>query len=296
LVEVAKFVEYLSLERGLSLNTVSAYKRDILQFFSFLEKNKRSLSSVDLKFLSNYLITLKENDFSSSTILRKTASIKTFFKFLINEGIISLNPASFLKPSRKKTKLPSFLNYDEIKTLIETPDTTNLLGLRDRALLELLYGTGIRVSEVINIKLEAINLDVGYIKVLGKRDKERIIPLGRVAVEYIKMYLEKRKSFFLKGKEENNFLFLFLNWRGIPLTRQAIWKIIKKYGLISGIRKKLFPHILRHSFATHLLRNKADLRVIQELLGHSDIVTTQIYTHLEHNTLKEFHKKYHPRG
>lgn len=290
--ELDRFIDYLSLERAFSENTVSAYKNDIAQFILYIKKKRANLKKITLKFIFNYLSNLKKNNLSSSSILRKSASIKTFFNFLLNEGLIKSNPASLLKSQKRETKLPSFLSYEDINLLLSSPDITNNLGLRDKALLELLYGTGMRVSEIINLKLDALNLELEFVRVFGKRNKERIIPIGREAVKYLKMYLEIRHTFLKNGDSP----FLFLNLRGNRLTRMAIWKMLKRYALVSGIKKNIFPHIIRHSFATHLLRNKADLRIIQELLGHSDISTTQIYTHLDINTMKEFHKMYHPRG
>lgn len=289
--EIDRFVNYISLERGFSKNTVSAYKIDISQFMLYIKNKKTRLSKITLKSLFNYLLNLKKNNLSGSTILRKNASIKAFFRFLFNEGIIKSNPASLLKSQRREMRLPSFLSYPDINLILSSPDITNNLGLRDKALLELLYGTGMRVSEIIGLKISSLHLELEFVRVFGKRGKERIVPIGREAIKYLKMYL-KIRPIFLNKKDSS---FLFLNWRGNPLTREAVWKMLKKYALLSGIRKNVFPHIIRHSFATHLLRNKADLRVIQELLGHSDISTTQIYTHLDSNKMKEFHKKYHPR-
>lgn len=289
--EIDRFINYLSLERAFSENTISAYKNDITQFMEYIKRKKMPLEKISLKSLFNYFLNLKQRNLSSSSILRKNASIKAFFRFLLNEGIIKSNPASLLKSQKMERKLPSFLSYEDINLLLSSPDITDNLGLRDKALLELLYGTGMRVSEIIGLKLDSLNFDLKFVRVLGKGGKERIVPIGKEAIKYLKMYLEIR-PIFLKGKDSP---YLFLNARGGHLTRMAIWKILKKYALLSGIRKKIFPHIIRHSFATHLLRNKADLRVIQEFLGHSDISTTQIYTHLDTNTMKEFHKRYHPR-
>lgn len=290
--ELDRFINYLALERGLSENTISSYKNDINQFLLYLKEKKENFLHINLKFLFNYLLFLKKNNLSSSSILRKNASLKAFFRFLLNEGIIKSNPASLLKSQKREMKLPSFLSYEDINLLLSAPDITNNLGIRDKALLELLYGTGMRVSEIIGLKISSLNLDLEFVRVFGKREKERIVPIGKEAIKYLKMYLEIR-PFFLNKKEDSTFL--FLNWRGEPLTRMAIWKMLKRYALIAGIRKNIFPHIIRHSFATHLLRNKASLRIIQELLGHSDISTTQIYTHLDSNIMKEFHKRYHPR-
>ncbi|MEW6006793.1 MAG: site-specific tyrosine recombinase XerD [bacterium] len=289
--ELDKFIDYLSLERGFSRNTVSAYRNDINQFILFLKKTK--IRDINIKILLNYLLSLKKNNLSSNSILRKIASIRAFFKFLLQEGIIKSNPAGLLKSQKKEAKLPRFLTYNEIEKLLSSPDITSNLGIRDKALLELLYSTGMRVSEIVRLKMEQLNLSLGFVRVFGKREKERIVPIGKEAIKYLKAYLEKRGC-FLKKKED--FGFLFLNWRGSFLTREAVWKMIRKYGIVAGIGKNLFPHIIRHSFATHLLRNKADLRIIQELLGHSDISSTQIYTHLDSNIMKEFHKRYHPRA
>jgi len=290
--ELDRFIDYLSLERGFSENTISAYRNDISQFILYIKKKKTPLSNISLKFLSNYFLFLKKNNLSSSSILRKIASMKAFFRFLIQEGIVKSNPAGLLKSQKREIRLPDFLSYEDIKMILDSPDITSNLGIRDKALLELLYSTGMRVSEIIKLKMDSLDLDVGFVRVFGKREKERIVPIGKEAIKYLKLYLEKRPLIFPKKRDS----FLFLNWRGGPLTREAVWKMVKRYGLIAGVRKNVFPHIIRHSFATHLLRNKANLRVIQEFLGHSDISTTQIYTHLDSNTMKEFHKMYHPRA
>jgi len=291
-LELNQFIQYLSIERGLSRNTVVAYKRDIAQFGSFLRKKRASFNKIDTILLLGYMSYLKQKLLSSSSILRKIASLKAFFRFLMQEDIILINPIKTIQSPKKEMRLPSFLTYEEVDKLLSIPDIQLAIGVRDKAILETLYATGMRVSEVVGLNLSDVHLSAGFVRVFGKGEKERVVPVGKIASDALERYINKIRP-KLANMETNR---LFLNWRGKGLSRQSIWKMIKKYAMLVGIRKKIFPHILRHSFATHLLNRDVDLRALQEMLGHSDISTTQIYTHLDDKRLKAMHLKFHPRA
>lgn len=302
--QIEDFINYLNIERGLSLNTALAYKNDLTQYLSFLKKN--GVQSWDSKEIdiTGYLNFLRNIQLKPISISRKVAGIKTFYRFLENEGLIEFNPTLYLEsPSIKSwatSKLPKFLTYKEVELLLNQPDVTKPIGLRDKAMLEFMYATGSRVSEVTSLKVNQINLEIGFTNIIGKGSKERIVPLGKTASNYIGEYLEKGRPYLIKSGStscsDNQVTGLFVNWRGKGITRQALWKMIKRYALLGGIKKDISPHTLRHSFATHLLSNDADLRSVQEMLGHANITTTQIYTHINHARLKTLHAKYHPRG
>lgn len=296
--QIEDFVNYLKIERGLSLNTCAAYENDLGQYLSFLEKNKiQSWDSKEINIV-HYLTYLRNIQLKPSSIGRKVASIKAFYRFMETEGAINFNPTLYVESPYTKswatTKLPKFLTYKEVELLLTQPDITRPTGLRDKALLEFMYATGSRVSEVVSLNVEQINLEIGFANIVGKGSKERIVPLGKIASNYVGEYLDKaRPSLVKNGSKVER---LFVNWRGKGITRQAVWKMIKKYANVCGIKKEISPHTLRHSFATHLLGNDADLRSVQEMLGHANITTTQIYTHIQHARLKTLHAKYHPRG
>ncbi|MFH1562175.1 MAG: site-specific tyrosine recombinase XerD [Nitrospirota bacterium] len=296
--QIEDFINYLKIERGLALNTCVAYESDLLQYLSFLEKNK--IQSWDSKKIeiTDYLNFLRNTQLKPVSISRKVAGIKTFYRFMENEGLIEFNPTLYLEsPSIKSwatSKLPKFLTYKEVELLLNQPDVTKPLGLRDKAMLEFMYATGSRVSEVTSLNMNQINLEIGFANIIGKGSKERIVPMGKIASNHIGEYLDKGRPCLVKSG--NQVARLFVNWRGKGITRQALWKMIKKYALVGGITKDISPHTLRHSFATHLLANDADLRSVQEMLGHANITTTQIYTHINHARLKTLHAKYHPRG
>ena len=291
-LELNQFIQYISIERGLSRNTVVAYKRDIAQFGSFLRKKKRSFNKIDTILLLEFMSYLKQRLLSSSSILRKMASLKAFFRFLMQEDILSVNPIKTIQSPRKEMRLPSFLTYEEVDKLLSTPDIQSTLGFRDKAILETLYATGIRVSETIELNLFDVNLSAGFVRIFGKGEKERVVPIGKIASCFLEKYVNEIRP-KLANYETNS---LFLNSRGGSLSRQSIWKMIKRYAILVGIRKKPSPHTLRHSFATHLLNRDVDLRALQKMLGHSDISTTQIYTHLDDKRLKAMHLKFHPRA
>lgn len=284
---IESFIDYLSIERGLSPNTLQAYRRDLCQFRDWL---KKEFLQVDSALIGNYLATLREKGNKSRTLNRKLSVVRMFYKFLYTEGKIDHNPVEGVSSPRLGRKIPSFLSEKEVEALLETPSVDEQYGSRDRAILEVVYGAGLRISELINLNLTDLNLKGGWVKVLGKGSKERIVPLGREACRWVRIYLRKRRT------ETTDKLSLFCNRYGKRLSRQACWKITKKYSQKSGITKKISPHTLRHSFATHLLSRDADLRFVQELLGHTNISTTQIYTHITQERLKKVYKKYHPRA
>lgn len=289
------FLEYLTVELGLSANTRQAYERDLRLFCKTLGfKNSDALVNVNREQITGYMTQLKEKGLAAATIARKLAAIKAFYRFMTAEGYMDANPAEVVEAGTKGIKLPRVLSEDEVVRLLNQPDITTAEGFRDRTMLEVLYATGMRVSELINLTLERVDLNMKYIIAFGKGSKERIVPLGSVAAEFLQQYLEKvRPKLTHAGRNTN---IVFLAFGGHELTRQRFWQIIRAYGRKASINKALTPHILRHSFATHLLDNGADLRSVQELLGHSDISTTQIYTHLTNKRLRDIYAKAHPRA
>lgn len=289
------FLEYLTVELGLSANTRQAYERDLRLFCKTLGfKNSDALVNVSREQITGYMTQLKEKGLAAATIARKLAAIKAFYRFMTAEGYMDANPAEVVEAGTKGIKLPRVLSEDEVVRLLNQPDITTAEGFRDRTMLEVLYATGMRVSELINLTLERVDLNMKYIIAFGKGSKERIVPLGSVAAEFLQQYLEKVRPKLTHAGRNTNIVFLALG--GHELTRQRFWQIIRTYGRKANINKALTPHILRHSFATHLLDNGADLRSVQELLGHSDISTTQIYTHLTNKRLRDIYAKAHPRA
>jgi len=295
------FLNYLKIEKSLSENSVISYDFDLKKFFDYLTNIKliSSIKDVNENLINKYISFLRKSEsragekFSSASINRNISTLKSFFRFLVNEDMIEYNPLENIESSRTARILPEILTREEIERVLEIPDTGNILELRDKAILEVMYATGVRVSELINIELPSIYYDEEYIRVIGKGSKERIIPIGRKAIESLTKYIpESREK--LKNKTSGNIL--FLNFRGNKMSRMAILNITKKYCSLAGIRKKIHPHTIRHSFATHMLEGGADIRIIQELLGHSDISTTQIYTHIDREYLIEVHRMYHPRA
>lgn len=289
------FLEYLTVELGLSANTRQAYERDLRLFCKTLGfKNSDALVNVSREQITGYMTQLKEKGLAAATIARKLAAIKAFYRFMTAEGYMDANPAEVVEAGTKGIKLPRVLSEDEVVRLLNQPDITTAEGFRDRTMLEVLYATGMRVSELINLTLERVDLNMKYIIAFGKGSKERIVPLGSVAAEFLQQYLETVRPKLTH--EDRNTNIVFLAFGGHELTRQRFWQIIRAYGRKANINKALTPHILRHSFATHLLDNGADLRSVQELLGHSDISTTQIYTHLTNKRLRDIYAKAHPRA
>jgi len=291
---IDKFLNYLLVEKGLSPNTIESYSRDLQKFVLYLEKNNISdLNQVTALEVIDFLLALKSKGLASKTTGRNLSALRTFFKFLLQGNYLSVDPTLNIDSPKIQLRLPSILSIAEVESLLCQPDVKTTRGLRDRAMLELLYATGVRVSELINIKLNNLNLEIGYLIAYGKGSKERIIPIGESAKKYLKEYLIKVRPKYMK---EITNPFLFLNPSGKKFTRTGFWKIIKRYARKAGINKPLSPHTLRHSFATHLLERGADLRSVQVMLGHVDISTTQIYTHISPEWLKKIHKQYHPRA
>ncbi len=289
-----KFLNYITVERGLALNTVISYRHDLEQFISFLESvGVKEFNSVRRDHLARYLASLHEKGLATRSRNRHLAAIRSFYKFLLREKIADTNPAAQMESSQVQKKLPRVLSPEEVEKLLEQPDVSTPLGQRDKAMLELLYATGLRVTELVRMTIEQLNLEVGYVTALGKGDKERIIPITENAHDALEDYLEHGRNILLKGRESN---YLFVNRSGKPITRQGFWKILQRYTQKAGINKHISPHTLRHSFATHLLEHGADLRSVQMMLGHSDISTTQIYTHVAREQLKKIHRLHHPRS
>jgi len=288
------FLEYLSVEKGLAKNTIEAYKRDLTSYFYYLRtKNILNINCVNTTTIVSYLLLMQKSGKASSSISRACAAIKSFYQFLFKENMIKEDPSVNLDAPKLEHRLPKVLTIQEVEKLLSQPDMTNLLGIRDRSILELLYSTGIRVSELTSINIDNVNLEAGFLRCIGKGSKERIIPVGAITLNYLRQYMSYARKQLLNGKESK---ILFLNRQGKTMTRQGIWKLIKKYSKQAGISKKITPHTLRHSFATHLLENGADLRAVQEMLGHADISTTQIYTHLTRNKIKQVYDNTHPRA
>lgn len=290
---INQFLNYLSVERSLSANTISSYKRDLIIFRKYLgNKNISSWAGVSRSDINSFLLKRREAGVNPSTVARELVAMKMFFRFLVQEGLLKEDPTSALETPRLWKRLPESLSVEEVERIIKTPKTDMPIGFRDRTCLELLYATGMRVSEAADLKINDINLDVGFVRCHGKGDKERIVPLGKTARKYLGNYLSGVRTVLAKKNTEP---YLFLSRLGKRISRQSIWKMMKKYARRAGIKKKIGPHTLRHSFATHLLERGADLRVVQEMLGHANISTTQIYTHVNKDRLKMIHRMFHPR-
>jgi len=289
-----QFLHFLIVEKGLAKNTIEAYGRDLNRFLDHLKaKGIQDILSVGKFDVRAFLLVLKKRGLSTKTILRNLAAIRTFFQFLIQEGILKINPVEELASPKVAKTLPEILTLKEVEELLEQPNIQTPLGIRDRAMLEMLYATGMRVSELTRLPMNQVNLEGGYVLLYGKGSKERIVPLGSEAMKWVALYLKTARGRLTKGKESN---FLFVNRSGKGMSRQRFWRILKEYGRRAGIRKRISPHLLRHSFASHLLERGADLRSVQVMLGHVDISTTQIYTHVTGERLKKIHQRYHPRG
>ncbi len=290
---IAQFLDYLSLERGLAKNTLVSYERDLDKFSDYMKKNGMdSFSEVKKSDVTDFMLSEKDKGLSANSIARGLAAIKTFFRFLAREGFIKIDVTSVIETPKLWKHLPDSLSSDEVDKMLGRPNLKDWMGIRDKACLELMYATGMRVSEVVNLNLSDANLGLGVVKCLGKGSKERIVPLGKIAVLAVRRYLEKVRPGLAKSDSEKG---LFLTRLGHKMTRQMFWKIIKLYAKKARIDKNITPHTLRHSFATHLLERGADLRSVQEMLGHANISTTQIYTHINKERLKMIHRQFHPR-
>lgn len=289
-----QFLHYLIVEKGLAKNTIEAYSHDLNRFSDYLKaKGIQDILNVGKFDVRAFLLVLKRRGLSTKTISRNLVAIRTFFKFLIQEGILEANPIEEVgSPTVAKT-LPEILTLKEVEELLEQPNIKTPLGIRDRAMLEMLYATGMRVSELTRLPMNQVNLEGGYVLLYGKGSKERMVPLGSEAMKWLALYLRMARGRFAKRKESNA---LFISRSGKGMSRQRFWRSLKEYGRRAGIRKRISPHLLRHSFASHLLERGADLRSVQIMLGHVDISTTQIYTHVTGERLKKIHQRYHPRG
>lgn len=291
---IDSFLTYLTAVKGLSKNTLESYGRDILKLAVFLEgKNITRIDQVDYKHILDFFTYLKEQGLNTRSTSRTLISIRQFFKFLLTEKFIESDPTFLIRTPKTKRVLPETLSLEDVEKLLSPPDESSPEGIRDKSMLELLYATGTRVSELVELRLNDVNFELGYIIAYGKGSKQRIVPIGEKAKIKLREYLDTSRPKLLKSRTSPH---LFVTRLGRKMTRQGFWKVIKAYSRKSGLTKKISPHTLRHSFATHLLERGADLRAIQVMLGHSDISTTQIYTHVERERLKEVHKKYHPRS
>lgn len=290
-----QFLDYIALERGLSENTRAAYAADLNDFLRYLgQRQAASLNAVTRHHIVDYLLAAKDRGLKSNSLSRRLVSIKVFFRFLQQEGLLHANVTEAMDSPRLWKHLPDILTYREVERLLNAPVAGKRNGLRDKALLETLYGTGLRISELANLSVEDIFFDAEYLRCMGKGRKERVVPLGDMALRWLRRYRdEERPGLAAKAGSARSF---FLTSRGRPFSRSGLWRLIRKYARVAMINKRVTPHTLRHSFASHLLANGAPLRVIQEMLGHADIATTQIYTHVDPARLKSIHEQYHPRA
>ena len=291
---ISSFLTYVKVEKGLSSNTVSAYRRDLVKFDVFAQKRKLSLEAVSRDDLVDFLASLYRLKLESRTVARHLVTLRNFFRFAQIQELITTDPSINLESPKIRRSLPGYLRLEEVERLLEQPDSTTALGLRDRAMLEVLYSTGLRVSELIGLRVSDLDSKVGCVRCIGKGDKERIVPVGRKALLMVEKYLRDARPKLL-GKLRGSPT-LFVNRRAVSLSRVGVWKILSGYGKRAGLRVSLTPHMLRHSFATHLLERGADLRSVQLMLGHADISTTQIYTHVVEERLKQIYKAHHPRA
>ena len=289
---VDAYLDELRVARRLARNTLDSYGRDLGALLRFAGATRRRVDTLSRSDLETFVRELMGSGLSPRSVARLVACVRGFYRFLVRDGHLRLNPADDLRAPRAWPSLPKFLSYDEVDRLIAQPDVSTPIGLRDRALIEVLYATGMRVSELVSVRSSDLNLRVGYLTCLGKGSKERLMPMGRPAIAWVRRYLASARPQLLTGRESQ---WLFLNTRGTRLSRVGFWKILKKYGLQAGLPRDFSPHVVRHSFATHLLERGADLRSIQSLLGHADLSTTQIYTHILEARLRAVYDEFHPR-
>ncbi len=289
---IKEFISYLTAEKGLSGKTILAYGSDLKHYQKYLENTGKDLSEIRHPDITDFLMTKKESGLKPRSLARLIETLRHFHKFLVMEGHLTKNPTQDILLPRIPQSLPGNLGENEVEMLLASANMPDYKSMRDRAMLELLYATGLRVSELVNLDVSGIDMNLGFVRVIGKGSKERIVPVGRTAIKFIKTYLEFREKIPKYAANEG----LFLSTRGKKMSRLEFWRRIKIYARKAGIAKNITPHTLRHSFASHLLKHGADLRFVQELLGHSSITTTQIYTHVDKERLKELHKKFHPRG
>jgi integrase/recombinase XerD len=290
-----RYFNYLLVERGVAQNTLESYGRDLHRFVFFVEENKKitDINQVKPEVIIEYLTKIRDEGLAANSMNRSLAALRGFYKYLLREKIIKENPLVNIELAKVWMRLPDTISKEEMRIILEQPGDQNISAIRNTAMLELLYATGIRVSELINLTMNSINWQVGFLIVMGKGSKERIVPIGKIAYDCTRKYVEEARPKLLQKKSTD---VLFLNRFGRKFTRQGFWKIVVGYAKRAGLQKKVYPHTFRHSFASHLLEGGADLRTVQVMLGHSDISTTQIYTHVTRDRLREVHEKYHPRG
>ncbi|HLA28859.1 MAG TPA: site-specific tyrosine recombinase XerD [Syntrophales bacterium] len=289
-----QYMGILTVEKGLSSNTLEAYGRDLNRYVAFMERGgTKTISDTAPEQVISYLAEMRKEGLTANSVNRGLAAVRGFYKFLLTEKIIDKNPLAHIELAKVGMHLPDTLSREEINVILDQPRGATKSALRDKAMLELLYATGLRVSELISLNMGNINWQVGYLVTMGKGKKERVVPIGRSAYDCLYRYVHEARPLFMKRSQTDA---LFLNKSGAPFSRQGFWKLVKKYAAAAGLQKKVHPHTFRHSFASHLLEGGADLRSVQTMLGHADISTTQIYTHITREGLKEVHKKYHPRG
>lgn len=291
---VDQYLNYLQVEKGLAEKTIDAYSRDLAAYLeSFKRSESQTVAETDTSIILRHLISLRKKGLGATSRARHLVTIRGFYRFLVQEKVLKSDPAKLVDLPRGGLKLPDVLSPDDVDRLLEAPDTDNPKGVRDSAMLELLYAAGLRVSELVNLRVQDVNLEAGFVRVFGKGSKERIVPIGRYAKVKIETYLKEIRLLLLKNYTSPH---LFVARAGRPMSRQGFWKRLRQYATKAGIKKKVTPHSLRHSFASHLLEGGADLRAVQVMLGHVDISTTQIYTHVARERLKNIHQQYHPRG
>ena len=289
-----RYLNHLLIERGVAQNTLEAYRRDLRRYFQFLQqKDITKLQEVEPEVIIEYLVQIKSEGLSANSMNRALAALRGLYKYLIQEKIIGQSPLVNIELAKVWMRLPDTISKEEMNVILIQPGNQTAAAMRDTAMLELLYATGIRVSELINLTMNSVNWQVGFLVVMGKGSKERIVPIGKTAYDCTRFYVDKARPKLMQKKITD---VLFLNRFGTKFTRQGLWKIVIRYAKKAGLQKKIHPHTFRHSFASHLLEGGADLRMVQVMLGHADISTTQIYTHITRDRLKEIHAKYHPRG
>lgn len=291
--ELTAFLNYLRAEKGLAHNSISSYQRDLNEFLEYLASNSKSFDNIGREGIRGFFANLRQRGLGARSVARYRASLRNFYRFLLKEGKTTCDPTSEIEAPRLDQTLPKYLAADEVEKLLEQPDVSTPAGLRDKSMLELLYATGMRVSELVNLRYDSLEVSLGVVRCTGKGSKERLIPVGRAALKAVEAYLAQGRKSLAKNDDVPH---LFLNHRGTPLSRVGFWKILRAYGRRAGIRTHLTPHVVRHSFATHLLEGGADLRSVQLMLGHSDISTTQIYTHVLKERLKHVYNTHHPRA
>jgi integrase/recombinase XerD len=291
------FLNYLQVEKGLSANTIGGYGRDLQSFSAFLEKRRVRPAAVERDDVVDYLGSLYRRNLDSRSVARHLVTLRGFYRFLLIEDLIKSDPTLTLESPKVRRRLPTFLRVAEVEKLLAQPDLSTLGGLRDRAMIEVLYSSGLRVSELIGLRVSDLDMRTGTVRCIGKGDKERLVPIGRRALAAVEQYLASARPLMMRARRmQTPVPFLFLNQRGGKITRGGVWKVLGAYGRKAGLRLRLTPHKLRHSFATHLLEGGADLRSVQLMLGHADISTTQIYTHVVEERLKAVYKAHHPRA